>query len=53
MEKLENGIYAVKGSYVVNLKLVSSYNLACLLDSLNPEEFEFDRDKSLLFIVKK
>ena len=53
MEKYVNGIYAVGKHYVVNLNDVSSYNLACLLDSLNPDEFNFKRDKDLLFITKK
>lgn len=53
MEKYVNGIYSVGEHYVVNLNDVSSYNLACLLDQLNPDEFNFKRDKDLLFITKK
>ena len=53
MKKVATGIYAIGENYVVNINYVSSYSLACLLDSLRPDEFVFNRDGDLLFIVKK
>lgn len=52
MKKIEKGIYAVGEHFVIDLNVVSSYQLACFLEQLQTH-FECSREGDLLFIEKK